>query len=368
MTASQFPTQPGGFEWYMASVEPGDLFADPAYQRDLDQRRVKSMAATFDHRLLGVLEVSARADGRYAILDGQHRHAVVLLAAPGRSLVCQVYEGLSIEAEARLFHEINMRRKTLSWWDKWKARRAAGDELVQSIEAVLADHGCRVHTAQQDGNIRATKALETIVEEIGDLTMLDSVITVVLAAFGRSVDAFDGALMQGIAYMLANYDPDELDVDRLVRALTDVPPRQIRARAASLREFERGTLPRLCGAVMVDIYNRSRGRTVESFLSRVPQLAKADRRSTTNRNERRHRVTVTEQPAAAVGEPGPAPRTSPAPVQQQPSPPPAGPVPTHPMLAMCACGHTQRRHEDQAGMCLVAQGCECARFDPVGEK
>jgi hypothetical protein len=260
---------------YIAALRAGDLFADPAYQRDLDISRVERMRRELDRTLLGVIEVSERAEGRYAIIDGQHRWAVIQ-AAGGEDahLVCQVHTGLGIEDEARLFYEIDTRRKTLSWWDRWRARRGAGDPQVLGIDQVLRRHRLQVNPAPADGNVRATKALQTIVTDLGDLGMLDQVLSVLSAAFGRSFDAFDGALLQGVALVLGHYPADELDTERLARQLRDIPPRQLRAKALALREAHRGTVPRLCAAVIVERYNAGRGRNIEAFFTRAPSTGK----------------------------------------------------------------------------------------------
>jgi hypothetical protein len=65
-------TTPAGAALYTDAIRVDRLCAGPSYQRDLDPKRVNKMVNEFDHRLLGVLEVSVRADGRFAILDGQH--------------------------------------------------------------------------------------------------------------------------------------------------------------------------------------------------------------------------------------------------------------------------------------------------------
>jgi hypothetical protein len=147
---------------------------------------------------------------------------------------------------------------------------------VLAIEEVLARHRLQVHPSAIDGNLRATKAIETIVTQLGDLQMLDNVLVVLTSAYGRAFDAYDGALMQGVALVLGHYDLAELDLDRLVTQLADVPPRQLRARAASMREAHRGTLPRLCAAVIVERYNSARGAgRLEEFFARVPSTSKA---------------------------------------------------------------------------------------------
>jgi hypothetical protein len=279
-------TDPGP---YIDAVPASRMFADPAYQRDLDEARVAGMAAEFDQRLIGVLEVSAREDGRYAILDGQHRWATVRRAHPNGDeahLVCQIHTGLTVEDEARVFYKIDARRKQLSWWDRWRARRGGGDPGVVAIDAVLVRHELQIHPSACDGNIRATKAVESIVADLGDLKMLDRVLVVLTSAFGRAYDAFDGAIMQGVALVLAHYDEDEIDLDRLVTQLREIPPRQLRARAAALREAQRGTLPRLCAAIIIERYNAGRGRNVEPFLARVPAVSKAGARFNQDRKNR----------------------------------------------------------------------------------
>ena len=289
--ASTHPSQQGASpgDPYIDAVPASRMFADPAYQRDLDETRVAGMAAEFDQRLIGVLEVSAREDGRFAILDGQHRWATVRRAHPNGDeahLVCQIHTGLSVEDEARVFYEIDARPKQLSWWDRWRARRGGGDPALVAIDAVLARHDLQIHPSACDGNIRATKAVESIVADLGDLRMLDRVLVVLTSAFGRAYDAFDGAIMQGVALVLAHYDEDEIDLDRLVTQLRDIPPRQLRGRAAALREAQRRTLPRLCAAIIIERYNSGRGRNVEPFLVRVPTISKAGARYNQDRKNR----------------------------------------------------------------------------------
>lgn len=50
----------------------------------------------------------------------------------------------------------------------------------------------------------------------------------------------------------------------------------------------------------------------------------------------------------------PTPATSTAPTTMPTSAP-------HPMVALCSCGHTQRRHDGQDGYCLVGD-CECSAY------
>ncbi|MGH8867098.1 MAG: DUF6551 family protein [Actinomycetes bacterium] len=253
---------------YVTALPAAALFADQGYQRPLDEYRVAKMAETFDATLLGVLEVSDRGDGSYAVIDGGHRLALVRdVIGPDAHLVCNVHRGLSVAEEARLFYQVDVARRALTGWDRWWARRGAGEPAVLDIEKVVEARGLRVAPSTKDGTLRATRACEHIVA-LGGLDLLDSTLTVALAAFGPVADAVDGTLIHGVALVLDEY-AGEVDVTRLTEQLKTMPPRQVKARAALLREAHKGQLARLVAAVFVERYNAGPGRKVEDYLTRV---------------------------------------------------------------------------------------------------
>ena len=220
------------------------------------------MVAEFNPELLGIIDVSDRGDGTFAIVEGQHRWAAAREAHPDRDgvhLVCLVHTGLTTTDEAHLFHQIDVRRRrALSGWDRWKARRGAGDPVVAEIEAVVTSHGLLGDPAPRDRSVAATKTLETVYE-LGGQQLLSNTMLILTRAYRITRDAYDGNLIHGLALILHHYDlVDELNIDRLVTALEGIAPRQIKARAATLRETHRGVLPRLVAAVIVNQYNQPR--------------------------------------------------------------------------------------------------------------
>lgn len=252
---------------YVDAIRASSLFVDRTYQRDLDNRRVGVMVSQYDRTLLGVLEVSARQSGRFAIIEGQHRWAAARLAeANDVLLVCQIHRGMTVEEESKLFYDIDTKRRALSGWDRWKARRSSGDSKVAEIERILATFGLRVDPAPKDGHVGATGALEKVYIA-GREPLLTSVLTVLTQAYGSSRDAFDSTIIQGTGQVMAAYRIGiELDPDRLIAALQGIVPRQIKARAAALREAHRSELGRLTAAVMVDRYNSLPGKKVAEFM------------------------------------------------------------------------------------------------------
>ena len=246
---------------YVTSIPARHLFVDHTYQRPLDENRITKMVAEFNPEPLGVIDVSDRGDGTFAIVEGQHRWAAAREAHPDRDgvhLVCLVHTGLTTTDEAHLFHQIDVRRRALSGWDRWKARRGAGDPVVAEIEAVVTSHGLLGDPAPRDRSVAATKTLETVYE-LGGQQLLSNTMLILTRAYRITRDAYDGNLIHGLALILHHYNlVDELNIDRLVTALEGIAPRQIKARAATLRETHRGVLPRLVAAVIVNQYNQPR--------------------------------------------------------------------------------------------------------------
>ncbi|MGV9336631.1 DUF6551 family protein [Nocardia sp. NPDC003726] len=250
---------------YISAIRVEEMFVDHVYQRDLDTARARRIAREWDPRLVGVLEVSDRGPrhplGRYAIISGQHRWAAAGLRDPNMALVANVHTGLSITQEALLFHEIDAKTRRLNTWDRWKARRASGEPLVLDIETVVAEAGLTIDTAPKDGNIRCTSTLERI-HRMGGTLLLGNVLRFIADVWGRRLDAVDGPLVLGLALILHSYDND-LDHARLGDVLIDFAPRQIKARAQTLRETENGSAGKLTALVMLAAYNNGRSRKLD---------------------------------------------------------------------------------------------------------
>ncbi len=260
---------------YVGVVTVAQVVVDATYQRPLDQTRVGRMVGEYDPALVGVLEVSARDGERFAVIDGQHRWAMLReVLGEEAAFAARIHTGLTPAEEANLFYCIDRQRRTLTGWDRWWARRGAGDPDVLDIERVVEGHGLKVSAATKDGTVRATRAMELIVAT-GGLPLLSSSLCLILSAWGRTADALDGDLLHGLALVLHHYaGEDELSPDRLVNAMQDMAPRQVKARAVHLREAHKGVMPRLVAAVLVDRYNAQPGRNLEDFFTRLPSQSR----------------------------------------------------------------------------------------------
>lgn len=254
---------------YVDAVPADSIGVDHTYQRDLDQNRVNRMALEYDPSLVGVLEVSQRADGTIVVIDGQHRLAMVRqIKGNTAHVVCNVHTGLTVEAEAKLFFDIDAKRRRLTGWDRWNARVGAGEPAVLDIIDVAGQHGLIIDPAPRPRHLRCVTACEKVVKR-GGLTLLYTALHVLVDAYQGEPDSLRAETVHGVGLVLHVY-PD-IDTARLTRALQGVAARQVTARAQGLRETQSGTLPRLAAHVITDLYNREPGPNVKPFLQHAPK-------------------------------------------------------------------------------------------------
>jgi len=258
-------TEPNAVDPYVLAIPVTDVFADHRYQRPLDPQRVRTMAESFDPRLLGVIEVSDRGPEhrpRYAVVEGQHRWATVAALDPAASIAARVHSGLSIAEEAELFLGIDVHRRRLSTWNRWKARRAQHDPAVTAIEATVARVGLRVDDAAKDGHVRCTAMLEKIARSRGGHALLRDSLRLLHETWGPQQGAFDAAMVGGMAVMLDAFGADEhFDCDTLVDALIDLAPERVGALARAKKangKHGTGALPKFVALTFHERYNLHR--------------------------------------------------------------------------------------------------------------
>lgn len=249
---------------YVMALNVNEIFADTTYQRVLDTNRARTMAASWDRRLAGIIEVSDRgehASPRYAIIDGQHRWAAAKCLAEPPVLVANVHEGLDLTEEAALFDKLNRQRKQPTVWDHWRARRAAGDELVVAIEKVVSGRGLRVNEqSNKDGHVTCISTLEKIANSAGGTDLLDATLNLLHASWETQREAYDSPLVLGMALVIFSFGGDgRLNGQTLVDALAEIPPRRVRYQASALRDSTPGSLGKLTAITMLNAYNKRAG-------------------------------------------------------------------------------------------------------------
>lgn len=113
----------------------------PGYQRDPYKRIpwLKHRSAIFNQALLRPIEVSRRADGKYAIIDGGGRW-VMAQELGITELECRVHEGLTREQEADLFVKFDREIYRVRQVEQFHAALAAGNPTVVAIDDAIKPH------------------------------------------------------------------------------------------------------------------------------------------------------------------------------------------------------------------------------------
>lgn len=132
------------------------LHIDQTYQRELDKAHVSEMSKNWDPDFCDDLVVSFR-DGDdgfgFFVLDGQHRLEVARLKGINM-LPCVIYEGMSVEDEAKKFGEQDCRRKKLNNFDQFKCRAVWRHE-----DTIIVKRVCDEYNVSYSKSNKSTKPL-----------------------------------------------------------------------------------------------------------------------------------------------------------------------------------------------------------------
>lgn len=119
------------------------------YQRDAYQTKCLEMASNWSWISCGALVVAER-EGKYWVVDGQHRK----LAADRRSditdLPCMVFSVRDVKDEARAFLSTNTNRKAVTALGKFRALVAAGDDAAIKVQEAINAANLRIATASKE--------------------------------------------------------------------------------------------------------------------------------------------------------------------------------------------------------------------------
>ena len=164
---------------------PLERIVTEQYQRILNMKNVAGIVKNFDPAKLGVLVVSHRADGTYAVLDGQHR--LTALRRLGYDAAnCIVLEGMTIRQEADYFRRQNENKQSLR------------------IKELMDQYGFRHGKSGQPMCICAIGALQRILRRFGDRT-LELTLACIAATWPHDSTILRGEMLAGLGEFWRRY-------------------------------------------------------------------------------------------------------------------------------------------------------------------
>ena len=156
----------------LALIPVTEMFVDTRYQRTV-QSHVNKIAKNWDNNKCAILQVSYRSDiDKYAIIDGQNRWTAAQKVGITH-LLCQIYENLTIQEEAKIFAEQNDNVAKIASADKFKSLLIMGDETCLLIKSLCDEFGIAIRKTYGDSlsksrkNLNGLIAAQRIVENYG---------------------------------------------------------------------------------------------------------------------------------------------------------------------------------------------------------
>lgn len=129
-------------------IEIDSLVIDPDYQRDLGQRNraaIRQIAADFRWSRFSPVLLAPIPDGRFAIIDGQHRtHAAKIC---GLKTVPAMIVPIDRSEQAKAFADVNAATVRITAHHLYKAALSAGEPWAVCAKRAVEGAGCRLMTS-----------------------------------------------------------------------------------------------------------------------------------------------------------------------------------------------------------------------------
>lgn len=236
------------------------------YQRPIKESAVNRLVREWDDNLLDPLAVSFR-DGRFNLVDGQHRVLALRKKNGGRDVIvlCRVYTGLTYEQEAELCVKLDRAKKHLSMAQSVKALLEAGtDPTIEQINRLMKYEGFVWALGKSRGGdyeVTNTQAVISAYKLLGSEDFM-RLLWILNNTWHGEPASLNAAMFSGLALFIKTYET-ELNDHTFVQRLSVIAPEEIVRRGKA--DFSTNNKALRCAKVLWDKYNSGRrgGRKLE---------------------------------------------------------------------------------------------------------
>jgi hypothetical protein len=237
-------------------LRPSELAVDAPAQRDYVAADAQKIADNFDSEKLGFFEVSAR-EGRYYVVDGQHRRGALLILDKDEPVPCVVVEGHNVVQDAKRFLARNVETRRTNTIDAYRIAVTAREPEAVAIKEVLDAFQLTVRAGNGSNDISAVTAMRTIYRW-GGAELLVRTLALVETTWGRDYAGRNGAILKAVGHIL-DKKGHLLDVDSFAdKVRADSTPGRVLGTARSQAALTRKALWKQVVDVLVQIYNKQR--------------------------------------------------------------------------------------------------------------
>lgn len=208
------------------------LHSGNAYQRRVHMKDVTPIVENFDPKLFDDVIVSFR-DGRYNVVDGQHRIVALKILNGGADCMvnCKVISGLTYEQEAKLYEELDACKKKLSFSDATRAKaEARDDKQIIDIQNTLRTYGIQLdfNASSRSGGTNKIVAARAILKSHSELGSkgFAQMIELTKGAWRGATDSLSMYIISGMTLFVKTYG-DMIKTDYFIKKLSKVSPKEI---------------------------------------------------------------------------------------------------------------------------------------------
>lgn len=191
----------------MALVDIGNIHIDPAYQRDMDEKRVKKLAAKFKQGAAKAVSLSRRPNGSLWCYDGQHTIEIYRVA--GFTHVPAVIVNGDMKKEADWFEELNQSVKRVSARDRQRAGVVADKPSALAVQDLLDRFGIQISKGGlRSGMTNSVGAIGRYVSS--DPARIAQAMRAIDEMWRDETEAWSGVVLRGMFEACGKVAPKEL--------------------------------------------------------------------------------------------------------------------------------------------------------------
>lgn len=198
-------------EW----VPVDQIDVDRNYQRDIRPKLVEKILKRFSWAKFGAIVLARQDDGRFAVVEGQHRWKAATLHPDVDAVPAVIIGAGDKKDEAENFLAINRDRVAVNAVERYWAGLAAGDSTVIQISEVLKSAGCDVVPSQSSYKPNLTNAVGAIqnsLEQYGQGATRRALL-VVRSAWPTDERALRGILVMALARIIRANEKSVVDAE-----------------------------------------------------------------------------------------------------------------------------------------------------------
>lgn len=254
--------------WHeILQIPVGELEMDRRVQRQgLNMSKVRHIVKHYNEQAIGMVTVSWRSNDAKIIVDGQHRWEAKRIVTDNLgSMKADVWHGLTLAQEAQMFLDLNETTQP-PVIDKFRVRLNTDGEsgdIARDIQELVGAYGWTVSRVPANGNINCIRVVERLYALSKKLeaqpNLVQAAVLVITRAWGNDRHGTQGAFIEGIGRMFAEYG-SQLDIDHLINVVKtqEGGPQSLLGKAQQLAAIRKSKVSMAVAELLVGDYNKGR--------------------------------------------------------------------------------------------------------------